>query len=197
MRRRGVRLGTFTSLQEAADETHRVIREGCVTALIPRPCQPRHGFLCATVAPGDGKIGADKITTEKKTVTQIGFWKRHLDEIRVGGSLFAALCCLGFPALVSILSAIGLGFLINDDILRPMMIVFLLLAIFGLALGMRHHGSPWALIVGIPSAVTLYVFIYVSFNEVIAGLGIAGLVIASLLNVLLRQRQLRNQPKRP
>jgi mercuric ion transport protein len=124
-----------------------------------------------------------------------GFWKRHLDKIGVGGSLFAALCCLGFPALVAILSAIGLGFLINDDILRPLMIVFLLVAILGLALGMRHHGSPWALIVGILSAVTLYVFIYVSFNEVIAGLGIAGLVIASLLNVFLRQRQLKNQPK--
>ena len=125
-----------------------------------------------------------------------GFWKRHLDKIGVGGSLFAALCCLGFPALVAILSAIGLGFLINDDILRPLMIFFLLVAILGLALSMRHHGSPWALIVGILSAVTLYVFIYVSFNEVIAGLGIAGLVIASLLNVFLRQRQLKNQPKR-
>ena len=137
------------------------------------------------------------MTAQKESLTSKGFWKRHLDKIGVGGSLFAALCCLGFPALVSILSAIGLGFLINDDILRPMMIVFLLLAIFGLALGIRHHGSPWALIVGILSAVTLYVFIYVSFNEVIAGLGIAGLVIASLLNVLLRQRQLKNQPKRP
>jgi hypothetical protein len=42
--------------------------------------------------------------------------------------------------------------------------------------------------------VTAYVFIYVSFNEVIAGLGIAGLVIASLLNVLLRQQQLK-KPK--
>ena len=135
------------------------------------------------------------MTAQKESLTSKGFWKRHLDKIGVGGSLFAALCCLGFPALVSILSAIGLGFLINDDILRPMRIVFLLLAIFGLVLGMRHHGSPWALIVGILSAVTLYVFIYVSFNEVIAGLGIAGLVIASLLNVLLRQRQLRNQPK--
>ncbi len=124
-----------------------------------------------------------------------GFWKRHLDKIGVGGSVFAALCCLGFPALVAILSAIGLGFLINDDILRPLMIVFLLVAILGLALGMRHHGSPWALIVGILSAVTLYVFINVSFNEVIAGLGIAGLVIASLLNVFLQQRQLKNRPK--
>ena len=97
--------------------------------------------------------------TEKDHVTPNGFWKRHLDKIGVGGSLFAALCCLGFPALVAILSAIGLGFLINDDILRPLMIVFLLVAILGLALGMRHHGSPWALIVGILSAVALYVFI--------------------------------------
>jgi mercuric ion transport protein len=61
--------------------------------------------------------------------------------------------------------------------------------------GMRHHGSPWALILGILSAVTAYGFIYISFNEVIVGLGIAGLVIASLLDVFLRQRQLRNQPK--
>jgi len=60
-----------------------------------------------------------------------GFWKRHLDKVGVGGSLFAALCCLGFPALVSILSAIGLGFLINDDILRPLLILFLLVAILG------------------------------------------------------------------
>jgi hypothetical protein len=41
--------------------------------------------------------------------------------------------------------------------------------------------------------VTAYVFIYVSFNNVLAGLGIAGLVIATLLNVFLRQRQLKNQ----
>jgi hypothetical protein len=72
---------------------------------------------------------------------------------------------------------------------------FLVVAILGLALGMRHHGSPWAVILGILSAVTAYVFIYVSFNEVIAGLGIAGLVIASLLNVLLRQQQLEKTPK--
>ena len=32
-------------------------------------------------------------------------------------------------------------------------------------------------------------------NEVIAGLDIAGLVVASLLNVLLRQQQLKKQPK--
>jgi mercuric ion transport protein len=124
-----------------------------------------------------------------------GFWKRHLDKVGVGGSLFAALCCLGLPALVFILSAIGLGFLINDDILRPLLIVFLLIAILGLALGMRHHGSPWAAIIGVLSAVTVYASIYTFCNNALAGIGIAGLVIASLLNVFLRQRQLKNLQK--
>jgi hypothetical protein len=59
-----------------------------------------------------------------------GFWKKHTDKVGVFGSVFAALCCLGFPALLSILSAIGLGFLINDAVLLPLLIVFLLVTHF-------------------------------------------------------------------
>lgn len=57
---------------------------------------------------------------------------RYLDRIGVGGSIFAALCCLGFPALLSTLSAIGLGFLVNDAILVPLLILFLGITIAGL-----------------------------------------------------------------
>jgi hypothetical protein len=59
--------------------------------------------------------------------------------------------------------------------------MFLLGAFLGLALGIRHHRCPWTLIVGIVSAVTTYGFIYVSFNEVIARLGIGVLVIRQLM----------------
>ena len=38
-------------------------------------------------------------------------------------------------------------------------------------------------------AATTYVFRYVFSNNLVAWLGVAGLVLASLLNVLLRQRQ--------
>ena len=69
------------------------------------------------------------------------FWKRHLDQIGVGGSLFAALCCLGFPALLAILSAVGLGFLVNDAVLIPLLVLFLSVTLWGLYLGKRHHGS--------------------------------------------------------
>src|SRR5262245_37534660 len=123
---------------------------------------------------------------------QAGFWKHYLNKVGVIGSLFgsffAGLCCLGFPALLSILSAFGLGFLINDAVVQPMLILFLLMSVFGLVLGMRHHGSPWALIIGVLGAVTAYVFRYVLSNNLLAWLGIAGLVIASLLNVFLRRR---------
>jgi len=115
------------------------------------------------------------------------FWKRHSDKVGVVGSIFAALCCLGFPALLSILSAIGLGFLINDAVL-PLLIVFLLVTLLGLALGMREHHRASALLIGIASAAGVFIFIFIAFNKVLAAISVTGLVIATILNVRLRLR---------
>jgi mercuric ion transport protein len=117
------------------------------------------------------------------------FWKKHTDKIGVVGSIFAALCCLGFPALLSILSAVGLGFLINDAVLMPLLIVFLLLTLVGLYLGVRHHGSWAAFSIGAISAILTFVSIVIAFNKLVAAIGIAGLIFASILNVWLRMRQ--------
>ncbi len=116
------------------------------------------------------------------------FWKRHLDKFGLGGSLFSALCCLGFPALLSLLTAIGLGFLIRDAILLPLLGVFLLITIAGLEMGRRRHHKPGALILGIISAVALALFIFPIFNGVLAGFSIIGLLAASILNVVLQHR---------
>jgi len=112
------------------------------------------------------------------------FWKKNTDKIGVAGSIFAALCCLGFPALLSILTAIGLGFLINDVVLLPLLIVFLLMTLIGLALGMREHHRASALLIGIVSAAGVFIFVFIAFNKVLAGISVAGLVTASILNVL-------------
>ena len=47
------------------------------------------------------------------------FWKRHLDQIGV----------------------VGLGFLVNDAVLIPLLVLFLSVTLWGLYLGKRHHGS--------------------------------------------------------
>jgi len=65
--------------------------------------------------------------------------------------------------------------------------------VFGLVLGVRYHGNPRPLIIGIPGAVTVYVFRYIFSNSLLAWLGIAGLVIASLVNVFLRRRRLKTE----
>ncbi len=120
------------------------------------------------------------------------FWKRHLDKIGVGGSLFAALCCLGFPALLAILSAAGLGFLINDAILIPLLVLFLVVTLWGLYLGKRHHGSSAPLYVGMAGSAMTVGSVWFG-SGLLAGIGISGLVAASVLNVLLKMRQLRPQ----
>jgi mercuric ion transport protein len=118
------------------------------------------------------------------------FWKRNLDKIGVGASIFAALCCLGFPALLSILSATELGFIVNDAILLPLLLVSLAAALSGIYLGMRHHHQPLALILGGVSAVAwVLVVLGIVANLVLAYAGIVGLAAASFLNVWLRACQ--------
>lgn len=119
----------------------------------------------------------------------MAFLERHLDLVGIGGALFAALCCLGFPALLSIVSAVGLGFLINDAILLPLLVVFLALILYGLYGGYRRHRKPGAVILGGASAVALLVFLLVFVSRPLAYLAIAGLVAASVLNVRLRMQR--------
>ena len=57
--------------------------------------------------------------------------RKLLGFIGVGGAVFAALCCIGTPALLAFLAAGGIGFLINDFILIPMLMFFMVLAIYG------------------------------------------------------------------
>jgi mercuric ion transport protein len=115
-------------------------------------------------------------------------FKDHLDKIGIVGSFVAAACCLGLPAVLSIVAAAGLGFLVNDAYLRPLLIVFLLVTLAGLVLGYRVHHQPWGLILGVLGSIGAYTFVYVHTIRPAAYTAIVGLVVASILNVVLRSR---------
>lgn len=110
-----------------------------------------------------------------------------LDKIGITGSILAALCCLGVTAVVSVLSSIGLGFLINDRVLLPLLLGFLALAVAGLGIDARHHHHPSALIVAVASGIALFLFTWVAPSRPAAYAGIAGLIAASLWNLRLRR----------
>jgi mercuric ion transport protein len=115
-------------------------------------------------------------------------WKEQLDKIGIVGSFVAAACCMGLPAVVSIVAALGLGFLIQDAVLRPLMLVFLAVTLIGLLLGFRIHRRLWPVAIALGSGVTAYVFTFVHRYAALAYLGIAGLILASALNVRMRRR---------
>lgn len=117
------------------------------------------------------------------------FWKRHIDKLGSIGSLFSVLCCIGAPAIISLVFSIGLGFLINDAILIPLLALFLIITLIGLYFGMRRHGQPWAFILGTASVIVTFFFITIIFNKTFAIFGVAGLIMSSLLNFLFQSKK--------
>ena len=115
-------------------------------------------------------------------------WKDHLDKVGVVGSFIAAACCLGLPAILSVVAAMGLGFLIKDAILLPLLVIFLVIALIGLGFAYRVHRRLGPLALAGISSVALYFFIFVRTNSFAAYLAVGGLVVASVLNVVLRRR---------
>ena len=113
----------------------------------------------------------------------------HIDKVGILGAAFAALCCLGVSAILSVVSAIGLGFLVNDAVLLPLLVVSLLVTAWGLVSGFRRHYHPGALVLGAAGGIGVLVFIFVHLVRPLAVASIAILVLASLLNVIFLRRQ--------
>jgi len=112
----------------------------------------------------------------------------HLKKVGLAGSVFALLCCLGFGPLIALLSAMGAGFLVNDAILAPLLVVFLVIGGIGLGVTYRRHRRKGPLLAHVSGAAAVFVFTFVLFAAPLVWLGIAGLFIASFWDFVLGKR---------
>ena len=92
---------------------------------------------------------------------QRSFWGRG------GGSLLSALaalvttlCCLGLPALVGLLSALGAGFLLTDRYLEPLLAGTLLFTLVVDGLHLRRHHQPGPFLLSLVAAGSVFFAIY-------------------------------------
>lgn len=113
--------------------------------------------------------------------------RNQLDKIGIGGATVSALCCLGVTTAVSVMASLGLGFLVNDNVLMPLLLVFLALAVAGLGFDARKHHHRSALILGTLGGLGLAAFTFVAPAKPGAYLAIAAMVAASGWNVYLRK----------
>ncbi len=77
------------------------------------------------------------------------------DKVGLAGTLAASLCCLGFSVVAAPLTALGLGFLLNDFILFPLVLIFLGITLWGLHSGRKRHGDRRPFFAGVLVAVLL------------------------------------------
>ena len=83
---------------------------------------------------------------------------------------FAAACCLGIAAALSVLTAIGAGFLINDAFLIPLYVLLLALSLWLLYRSAKAHGSLTPFWIGVGGAVVALAALWINPILVYAGL---------------------------
>lgn len=109
-----------------------------------------------------------------------------------GSALLVGFCPICIPAIGALLTAIGLGFLVNESVLKPLLIVFILVAWFGYVWSyQKEHHKIYPLVLGIFSGISLYVGRYVYFggtlNAILMYGGVVAMITASVWNLILRR----------
>lgn len=99
-----------------------------------------------------------------------------------GGIIATALCCLGMPAMIGFVSAIGLGFLINDFVLFPLLALFLGLKIYSSYKNKQRHKNKYPFMITLISAFILFPSLWIP----VAGYIVVGVIlIAAIWDVIL------------
>lgn len=117
-----------------------------------------------------------------------GWRPRRADLLATAGALLAALCCLGVPAVVGVVSALGAGFLIQDRVLLPVLAVTLPLGLWGLDRSRSVPGRSAPLWLGLAGSAALVAGL--RFGAWLVAAGVVLLLAANFQNLRARRSQM-------
>lgn len=118
------------------------------------------------------------------------------DGAGVVGAVLAALCCAGTPIVVSVITAVGLGFLHNDAILWPLMLASLAVALWGFWQGVRVHQHAMPALLGTVGAISMASGVILVHGPVARPMIYVGALLlcgATLWNARLRRARRRGR----
>ncbi len=112
------------------------------------------------------------------------------------GMVFSTLCCIGLAPLITLVMAIGLGFILTLAILLPLLITSLLIGGLGLWRSYRRHGNVYPLLLHIVGGAMMVVLIYFILHDLPwLWVGMAGVFAAALWNVRLEYVYWHREPE--
>ena len=107
----------------------------------------------------------------------------------LGSALTVGFCSICIPAIGSFLSAIGMGFLVNEAVLKPIVLIFILISSFGFYWSYkREHKNIYPVILGVAFGIGIYLSRYVFMNFYIMYISIVGLLGVSVWNLKLKKK---------
>ena len=110
----------------------------------------------------------------------------------VAGASFAGACCLGVQAALSVLTAIGAGFLINDAFLIPLYLGLLAVSAWLLFSSARSHNNLAPFWAGLGGAIVAFAGLWILPALVYAGLAV---LIGSSVWDFWNMRAARTSPR--
>ena len=117
--------------------------------------------------------------------------QNHTDKLGLVGTIFTVGCCLGLPGFLPLAAAVGLGFMTNMAVVKPLLVVVIAVTVAGFIPGFRRHHKLYPLAASVAAAVTIYWFMFVSYRPLLIQASVIILVAASLLNLFWMRREER------
>lgn len=106
----------------------------------------------------------------------------------VFSSILAIVCPLCIPALGAFLASVGLGFALKLEVLKGLLVFFLMAALLSLVWSIKIHRNWKIFFLGLMGAVLIYAGRHLWFNVMLTWTGAAMLIGASCWNLAAKSK---------
>ena len=96
------------------------------------------------------------------------------------GTALSVIACYGTLVGISALGALGFAIQLNEQLWAGAIVLFAILALFGLALGLKRHKVFWPVLLGITGTLAIIYAMYVQYDRLVEVAGFVLLFIAAI-----------------
>lgn len=113
----------------------------------------------------------------------------HIDKAGIIGVIFSHLCCIGAGARIGLFAPALSGFLMNNKVLSPFLLISLAVSMFGVFSSYLRHRNIFPFLISVISSATIIVFSFIVHFEALLYIGLAGLIGASIYNMFYIKKE--------
>ncbi len=112
----------------------------------------------------------------------------YVDKAGIMGVIFSHLCCIGLGARLSLIAPALSASLMNSRILLPFLLISLTASMLGIFSSYLKHKNILPFLISVISSAIIIVFSFVIHVKALFYIGLAGLIGASIYNMVYTKK---------